>query len=61
MKINEINQPSVNALFESLMSADDQPFSENTVRLIAESVSNTNNGKQISMSVQQALNWLDNL
>lgn len=61
MKINEINQPSVNALFESLMGADDQPFSENTVRLIAESVSNTNNGKQISMSVQQALNWLDNL
>jgi hypothetical protein len=61
MKINEVKQPSINALFEGIIGAEGQPFSEETVREIAESISKMNNSKQAPVSVEQAIQWLDNM
>jgi hypothetical protein len=61
MKINEVKQPSINALFEGIIGAEGQPFSKETVREIAESISKMNNSKQAPVSVEQAIQWLDNM
>ncbi len=58
MRLNEINQPSKKAIFESLKSDKDQPFAEGTLQQIAESISNFDKN-QPSMSVDEALEWLN--
>lgn len=39
MKINEVQQPSMVAIFESLRADTDSPFSEESLTAISESVS----------------------
>jgi hypothetical protein len=59
MRLTEINQPSKKAIFESLKSDKDQPFSDDTLQEIAESISNFSEA-QPGMTVDEALEWLDN-
>jgi hypothetical protein len=58
MRLNEINQPSKKAIFESLKSDKDHTFNDDTLQEITESVSNFNHNQE-SMTVEEALEWLD--
>lgn len=58
MRLNEINQPSKKAIFESLKSDQDHTFNDETLQEITEAVSNFNHTQQ-GMTVEEALEWLD--
>jgi hypothetical protein len=60
MRLNEINQPSKKAIFESLKSDTDHTFSDGTLMEITEAVSNFDKN-QPSMTVNEAIEWLNQL
>jgi hypothetical protein len=59
MQFNEINKPSRKAIFESLCTDKDQPFTTTTLQEIAEAISKFDD-KQPGMTVDEALEWLNN-
>lgn len=60
MRLNEINQPSAKSIFESLQSDKEHTFSNETLQEIAESIGKFDNSKP-GMTVEEAINWLDNM
>jgi hypothetical protein len=59
MKLNEISKPSRKAIFESLCSDTEQPFTTVTLQEIAESISKFDDSDP-GMTVDEALDWLKN-
>lgn len=56
MKINEVNQPSAKAIFESLRADTEQPFSEDTLMEISNNVAHSNFSRE--MTVEEFEAWI---
>ena len=60
MQFNELKQPSKQTILEGLRADNGHTFSDTELQAIAEAINKFDHNQQ-SMTVKEAIEWLDNL